>query len=184
MIFLILTSFWFWVVAAMFVLLIFAEANDSSLGTFLTVAVGFVVLHFLSIPILDWIKANVKTLLVYSLAYFPVGTIWAIFKWYLKLLDVKGSILSRENFFKKYALEINKKVFEESDVDKFYSNYLEDSRPKPNKYKERIVLWICNWPISIIFTLFNDFFSKIGNYIYNSIGKYLDNMSKKVFEIK
>src|SRR5690606_22364445 len=115
------------------------------------------------VHIFQYVSDNIKTILLCALAYFPIGTIWSGFKWYLMCVD------SRESF-------------KESRLKGFFKGSVSSCRPKAAENKSRIMRWIGYWPTSVIWTVLDDFLTRIVRTIYNHISCYFDKISLHVFK--
>jgi len=186
-----LGALWFWEVLIITVLLFVAIAKDSlGGGLFITLA-GLAALQFTSVDVLGWMKANQTSVIVMAAVYFPIGICWAFLKWYLKLKNAKESLLERKaEFFDKDSKAHGlSSATSEADkakiaalVAKNWSLEVKLVKPIAKRNKSAIMSWIGYWPISMVWTLLDDFLTAIVKSIYNHISGVFNKMSDKMFQ--
>lgn len=133
--FLLIGSVWFWVILAIaFVLMITATEKGSGMGataTFvLTVAILWIFGNGSSFgSLFSYGVAHPWSTLSVLLAYFIIGTCWAIMKWYFFLIDERDKAREQNSHFV--------------------------SAPNVSSHKGEITLWMSYWPFSAVWTLIN-----------------------------
>ena len=155
----------------MLVMLLACEFSENGIGSTLTLIAGVFLLWWVAeLPVFGWIKIHQNELLIASAVYFPIGTMWATFKWYLYLLESRRDLLDRKkNYIKNHGED-------------GWKEFVQSSMPKAAHKKYDIIRWIIYWPISVILILIDDLAQKIGTAIYNVVGDFFNNISKKVFK--
>jgi hypothetical protein len=153
---------WPWWALGIFVILCLIDAalveNDSAgFGTFMMM-IGTGLLVWIAGDMNPFVLAwnNLGGIVAFFFAYFILGGIWSVMKWYLYLTNVR--------------------------VEMKESNLTE--RPRRSyaaNNKARIMGWIGHWPFSIIGTFFGDFLYRIGRRIYNLLGGTYERIEQKVF---
>jgi hypothetical protein len=141
-----------------------------------------------------------------AVVYLITGLIWSFTKWYLKLVDIRTKFeevkLQTEEQLKlpehifeleqlnEAELQLNKKywatIYSALGKDTWsaltYKQGVEGIKPKAAKYKEDIVKWIMFWPISAVWTLINDPFRKIGNFLFERFKNSYQRLSDFAFK--
>lgn len=108
------------------------------------------------------------------IAYFVLGTGWAVVKWYFYLLAARDWLQSH--------LDSKGKVDTYAPGFSTYFKGQDDIPPKVSKHKAQIMLWMTYWPWSALWTLTNDPVKRAAKFIYARIGGIMQSMSNKVFE--
>lgn len=140
-----------------------------------------------------WILTHGDLLIASAIAYFIVGTGWAVTKWWFhvnKLGRIARDVKSR--IFKKNDIDVSQtdinyqihsKMMEE--IKKRigpYSKYCVDEiPPKVSEHKGLIIAWMTWWPISAVWTLINDPIVRLFTSIYHGIADTLQRMSDNAF---
>lgn len=156
------TSLWFWISVIAFIIVMTAAAQESHALGSITIITAILLLQYLcNVDIFNYCKLNAGRIALYSIVYFPIGIVWSFAKWYFYLQEVKRELI-------------------ENRIDFYYSKCVKKPTAKDNK--ERITIWIGYWPFSILWTLMNDFVTKITKAIYNKIAGLFDKMSDNVFK--
>jgi hypothetical protein len=171
----------FWIVLLV-ALLLLVWSVEAEVGE---VAIGTVVLTLLLFQIyaeakpFDYVQAHPWRALLYALAYFAVGGLWSLLKWYQT--EAKRFREAKAHFLKHYA---------ESAQDKqaAWEKYRGDFRagkvggwmnlPQP---KQMAKYWITLWPVSVFWTLVADYVTRIGEAIYEHLQGTYQRISDKVW---
>lgn len=161
-----LTAYIFSPIAELIFLFIFlglfiaAEEFDWSCGFFLTCAVVLFA-YFAPNPWginVDWILDHKITSVAVILAYFVLGGFYSMFKWWRFLAN-------KVIYFKEMgnnAVQIANKL------------------PVASANKSRLMWWIGYWPLSFVWTLLSDPFTKACQAVYNQLGKTYDKIRAQV----
>lgn len=159
--FLLFGSVWFWlVVAVAIILLMVATEKGSGTGATVTFVVAIALLFFFGnkVPISEFFSyAMGHSWLTLSVivAYFILGTCWAILKWYFFLIDERDR-KQEENPNFVYV-------------------------PKVSEYKGKILLWMFYWPCSAIWTVLDHPIKRVFLFIYGRIKNRMQGMADKIF---
>lgn len=105
-------------------------------------------------------------------AFFVLGTVWAVVKWWFFVRDLADK--RREQIAKADLLGgapgKNIKVFGLI------------TKPVVRDHKSRIMTWMCFWPFSMVWTLINDPIRRIFKAIYSRIKGMLQRIADRAFE--
>lgn len=118
---------------------------------------------------------GLSTLVAMLIAYFVLGTGWAVAKWYFFLIAARDWYTANRN-----EIEQAKKGSYSLPSNHFFKNK-DDIPPRVKNHKGRITLWIAYWPWSALWTLTHDPITKMVVAIYHRIGGLLQHMSDRVF---
>ena len=153
---------WPWWALSIFVILCLTDAalveNESATFGSIMMVVGIGVLIWLAGDMnpFSLLWQNLGAVILTFIAYFIIGGVWSLFKWYLYLTNVREDMK------------------ETGKTERPYNSYARNN-------KARIMAWIGHWPFSIIGTFFGDFLYRIGNKIYNYLGGTYERIEKSVF---
>lgn len=178
------TTWVFWIVIVEVVFLFGFLAYDK--GTFASVSLLLFAgaLYWAGVDYVSYIQENPLHLVYGALIYFPVGTAWAVFKWFLFVLD------SKEEYKRVKSEFLNKDVgdfrFKKEDTLREYairnSKYRYKSfPPEPRDHKYDILRWLGYWPFNVISTFLSDFVKRISRACYNLVSDMLKSISNRVF---
>ena len=188
-------TFWFWALVAVEIILLFlfVEWENGVSATISLVVFGCLLQFFGNVDIIGFVVANPLQLLAVVGAYFLLGSVWGIVKWYIfcrdrleEYHDLKAEFLRSKGLPEKtdepipsqYRAEWKKKL----EGRKGYSgSRLLNEAPLVRNYKAKVVRWMSFWPISLIWSLINDFVKRICNAIYLRIAKFLQRVSDNIF---
>jgi len=139
------------------------ECEAEGWGTGILI-IGVAALAWLAadVNVFAWVWANLTNIVKFLLAYFFVGAIWSVAKWYFFLLKVREGI---------------KAIVERDGIG-------ETTRPwdsYASRNKGRILSWIGHWPLSMIGTLFGDVLTRIVKSVYNILSGLYDKIGDSVF---
>ena len=153
-------------------------AKESFISGIIVILVTAVSLQLLgSVDVLGWLKENLYTIAICALAYLPIGTAWAFFKWYMKLIDKRQELCEKKDaYMSRYK---NSSDEEWNDI---WTSHVKSNMPKSEYHKSSITTWIGYWPVSMIWTLLDDFVTKLIRTIYNSISGVFNRMSENMFK--
>jgi len=178
--------FWWLIIAVWFVAMaLMIEANDSWHATWISL-VCFGALWWATgghnpFP---WLGRHWQDLLMGALAYFVLGGMWSIIKWWFYLH--KRANYYEENI--KPDLEKKWSGFVDSQKAAYkndFKNYVQanvyDMPPDVKNHKGDIMMWMCWWPMSLLGSVFSDLLHNIFQWIYRMLSTMLANMAKRVF---
>jgi hypothetical protein len=177
-------------------MVVLVEMESYGLSLTLILA-GLIASHFLHVfSMVDLIKNHFMVTLVCVLGYFPSGTIWGVFKWFLFLHrfndarkvaldefhDDQEAARTRARNGNAYATDslLLNRTDREHLSGGHYKNTSLSKAPRIRDYRGKVVGWICFWVFSIVGTIFHDLARRISMWIYNRISGFLQWMSNKV----
>jgi hypothetical protein len=189
-------SFGFWMlVTIVTIILLYCAENDRGALATLTVIATLCLLNWCGqIPVFAYIWDHPLVVIPGIAAYFLLGTIWGVGKWFFYVKDQREKYDALKlNFIKKENLTISVDEPIPDDLKALWQTtvqgYYEDGRyhsldvnPKVGRHKMRIYIWIAYWPWSLVWTMINDPVRKIFNRIYKSISGYLQSISDRYFK--
>lgn len=159
---------WFWILFGFWSLVVLFTVKLEQPGITAFVSFGFFVMfaRWGVLPggesLLGIIAANPGSTILIVVAFFVLGTIWAIVKWWFYI----------QRQAEKRRQELAKP-----------SNYGTPIRkPLVIDNKSRIMTWMCFWPFSLIWTLVDDSIRGVFRFIYTKIRTKLQRMADKAFE--
>ncbi len=173
MAFLILGTFWFWLVFIIGAVVItyFVESKEGNgWGAFISaVALGLLFFFFgAREPISNgaaYIVHHPVNIILALLGYFVLGTLWSVVKWFFFL---KRKVREFENSSSDYKFDDDGTLKEQ---------YL----PKAREHRATILLWMSWWPFSALWTLLNDPFRQAFEWIADVLEQTFDRMSASAF---
>jgi hypothetical protein len=190
-------TFWFWVIMAFWVVLLFAlvEWEKGFLATVSVVGYFCLVQWLVGIDLLNWIGTHPVYAVAAAVGYICLGVVWGIFKWGLFIRDEKSrydeakSQFLRENGVTGTEIPADKKAawakFVENKNSYSYNGpdykKVPTTAPSALKNKARIIRWMSFWVISAAWSLVDDFITGIFRRIYQRIATTLQNMSDRQF---
>jgi hypothetical protein len=180
----IITTWWFWISLIAIVTLMACEATESPILESLSIIIAGVLFYYVAdINWIGYIKNNPLEFLMWFVAYFIVGTIWCISKWFFFCLKMRNKFRRvKKSFFKEHGLKGDVVPFTLKESWKHVIIYSSlECPPKIGKHKRGIVSWIVYWPFSAIWTLIDDFIEQLAKTIYRAIHVFLQSISDKIF---
>ena len=124
---------------------------------------------------LVWLRTNPTEVVFCIIAYFVLGAVWGVIKWYFWLLKARRKLddIAREhpglNGVTAYTMLRN-------------AGLSSEFPPKVGDHKTRIMGWMALWPASMVWTVLNDPVRRGFEEIYNRLGGGLQAMSDRVFK--
>lgn len=188
-------TFWFWalVVIEIVLLFLFVEWENGVGATVSLLVFGAALQFFGDTDILGYVMSNPVQLLIIAAAYFAIGAVWSIIKWYIFCKDrleeyneLKSEFLRSKGLPEKvsdpipveYRTEWKKKL---EDRRNYRSDRLLSEAPLVRHHKAQVLRWMSFWPISVIWSLINDFVKRVCKSIYLRIAKFLQRVSDNIF---
>lgn len=161
-------TLWFWLLVTLTVILITAfveKEEQTGTGATITFLISLSLMCFFGNlesfkNILNYIVDNPWTILGLFALYVLFGVAWSFFKWYFYLSELK------EKFKNGTDYSYNKRKIDITDSD--------------NKLK--VLVWMCYWPFSAIWTLINDPIKKMYEYILRQLSGLYQKMSNRMFK--
>jgi hypothetical protein len=123
---------------------------------------------------LVWIHTNPADVAFCVAAYFVLGAMWGVVKWYFWLQKTKRMLIAFNNEHPSWKED-----------DLAHAIYVAgiggDFPPNVSYHKAKIMGWMMLWPASMVWTMLNDPVRRIFEEIYDRIGGGLQAMSDRVF---
>lgn len=137
-----------------------------------------------------WCKINVweyfcehwGQLLLWTLAYLPIGVIWSFSKWFIFLRVVKLKYQDKLERFSQLRSLTTLEAVETKEWKEFLTLYanIDIRKPKVEDHKEDIIRWVIYWPFSIATTIVGDFIKHLVKEIYAKVSHLYSKMVEKV----
>jgi hypothetical protein len=184
-------TFWFWMLIAAEIIMLFVFIdNESGLGATISVLVfGALLQWFGDVDIINYVKANPLFLLSCAAAYFALGAVWGVVKWWIFCRDrLEEYEEARDAFLKSKNVPAGTKVVP-VELRKEWKDKLQSSRltiglsetPQVRTHKAKIMNWMTFWVISIVWSFINDFVKRVFRTIYQKLSIFLQDISDKMF---
>jgi len=184
-------TFWFWMLVVVELIVLFAFIdNESGIGASLSVLTfGALLQWFGNVDIIQYIKSYPLFILSCAGAYFALGAVWGVVKWWIFCRDrLEDYEEARDSFLKENKVPAGTKVVPvELRLDwkrKLKSSYRTQGLaevPQVRTHKAKIMNWMTFWVISIIWSFINDFVKRIFRTIYQRLSSFLQGISDKMF---
>lgn len=185
-------GFWTLMIIATVILMICLENNAASGATFVFIGSLFLLDQFGNLPILSIIHNNPLITILSITAYFAVGTVWSVAKWFFYVRNEKqlyDEMKQKFIAFNKIDITINdpipdnwKQKWKEQTTWRLAEHERIDINPKINEHKAQIYMWISYWPLSLVWTMIDDPIRKILKNIYKNISDWLQSISDRYFK--
>ena len=153
---------WPWWALSLFVLLCLIDAalveNESATFGTLLMIVGTGALVWIAGDMNPFVALwqNLGAVILFFFAYFIIGGVWSLFKWYF------------------YLKQVRRGMNKNNDRERPYHSYAANNKAK-------IMAWIGHWPFSIIGTVIGDFVFEIGRKVFDYLGGTYARIEKHVF---
>jgi len=187
-------TFWFWalIIAELVLLFVFIE-NENGVEATVSLVIFAACLQWLgNVDLIGYVLSNPLSILAVVAAYFVIGSVWGIIKWWVFCRDrLEEYQDARENFLRSHGADPSLKTMPEN-LRAAWKKWLDDHRnydqgrtldeaPRASKNKSRIMRWMSFWPVSMIWSLINDFVKRIFKTIYQKIAGFLQRISDNMF---
>jgi len=191
---------WFWVVVlAWFGSLMWVSETESNVvGTIVTVLLAWGFLSY------NDFNVSVAAIIITILTYVATGAVWSVVKWmsFVRKHVAKFVTFKREwirSNKRKYPALANASVETDfatlnDNIDDINRAFIADCRehfryesrsgdiiPTPATNKNRITTWIIWWPASMIWTLIDDPFMRLVNWVIDELGNLYTNIAQHAF---
>lgn len=192
-------SFWFWALMVLMtcLMLVFIE-NEKPFWATSAILLTFGALHFFGdFNVFAAAVRHPVTAVVMTAAYFVLGTVYAVFKWWRfvsiqreKYDELKREFLSNNGVFAPFSTSTVPAALQrkwEAAVGDMNSGYrrrahsVSSVAPSPKAHKGLILTWMCYWPWSFVWTMINDPVKRLFRYIYSQIQSTLQRISDHAF---
>ena len=128
-------------------------------------------------------------IILYVLSYFVVGFIWSFVKWWLYVNTIAEKYqFEKDKFTAEYipktAVPKNNRDNEKDKKDEwdFIVRNKDLQKPVVSKYKGKITVWIMYWPVSVVWSLLDDFIKKMVRHIITLFQKFYQSISDSAFK--
>lgn len=167
-------SFWFWILVAVELVLVFAFVeNEKGLLAGVSFGVFGLVLQFVfGVDIFKFIIENPWKIGVFAAAYVAIGITWSIFRfwWFVgtkfqEIADYEKNWMTRNG----YQYDENGAMAPETVIK--WNEYVDKNSPTALENKAFICRLIAYWPINVIWFLISDFVKEFFVKIYNRLSK-------------
>lgn len=188
-------TFMYWSVSVgSIILLFYFVEHENTIGAFIEIVVYLFFLQKIAgIDAIGHMSQNRLWGLLYIVGYFIAGTIWSFIKWWIylrkKVRRFKTDRLKIANDNREDRSSPPYTSWEEIPED-FRENVKNSCRnrlriPKASENKNKITNWILCWPVSLLWSLFDDIAKEIGRKIVETLNKLYQGMAERAFkEIK
>jgi hypothetical protein len=189
------TGFWFWASLLVEILLLTAfVVSKQNLWALFSLFVFVIACQFMGgIDVINYVKNNPITILSVFFAYFAIGTLWSVVKWYFYCSDALQSFLEAKQEYIETNKSFDATIFKQWLKHAVASHSFRakhritfngeiDIPPSVSNHKEDILGWMTFWPISMLCFLFSDIITRVYNRIYMYITKFLQSISDRIFE--
>ena len=166
-------GFYILLVASAIIMSELLDNNRPARATFvaiITIAALAILGNFNPLP---WISANPVTMLIYVVAFFAIGTVWGVFKWFFYLRRSRrkmDEIIATSGPHIDIIAEFR------------WAGLPTEFPPNVSDYKTRILGWMMLWPASMLWTLLNDPVRYIFEEIYSRLGGMMQAISNAAFK--
>lgn len=190
-------SFWFWLLIGLSTFWIMASvARDSGITptVILFVCVSALTL-FGSVNLIKLIYHNPLESCLIVIAYFSIGLVWSLFKWFLMISQLRDEFhKSQSDFMKRSEClkgidSFKKHIYDQRqywgfDPDLRFETFdgkdIMTLAPKANNNKSIILFWISWWPFGMIWTVAHDLFEKTARFIIDYYHTLFDRITNRV----
>lgn len=184
--------------AVIIALIVFAE--DDGVKATVTLILGALFLQFIAkYDLVTFAKEQPFTLLLYGGLYVVLGLAWSVIKW---AVYVKAQRRSYDRIRREFCTSRRihqgdnftpgeKKAWAEhlrshySDGRKTFKHYSSSDAtiiiPDVTENKAAIIRWMTYWPFSMLYTLLNDPVRRLFEWVYESVGVWLQGMANRAF---
>ena len=185
-------TFWFWmlVVAEIVLLFMFMEYENGIGATASLLVVGALLQWCGDVNIIAFVMENPLKIAVLISAYFALGGIWGVCKWWIFCRDrLEEYEEARSEFLaengrageKSVPPELRKKWKEKLESRCRYSSPSLAEAPRVRDHKGKVLRWMTFWWVSMVWSLINDFVKRGMKAIYNRISSFMQHISDSIF---
>jgi hypothetical protein len=142
------------------------ETEKEIRAFFMLVATVGLILYLTKQHPVSWIETHYVLCATLFVTYFAIGTLWAIWKWYL------------------YAWEIRTQVIKAGSIKAWQtsmSRYIKIPL-QVSEHKSRVLGWMAYWPWSAMWWVLHSPVRRIWNGIYNGTAAVFQRVSNRVFK--
>lgn len=188
---------WFWglVVLELILLCLFVE-YEHGIGATISLAVFATILYFLGqVDFITYIKDHPFHIMGMLGLFFFIGTMWGIGKWWMFVRDrleeyeeYKVEWLEKKGRKGLKIVPDDLKAEWKRELDGQYRGYndkrhkITGTAPSVRDYKAKIMRWMAFWPISMIWSVINDFVKRVFKAIYYQISASMQRISDHLYK--
>ena len=181
-------SFWFWalVIAELALLVLFVE-NESGLWATVSLILFAVLLQFFgNADLIGFITASPLTVVSILGAYFLLGAIWGVVKWWIFCHDRLEEYEELKAEFLQERGVTDTKVVPPELRDAWrqkitYRDHRLGQPPRVREHKSRVLRWMSFWCIDLIWSICHDFVKRVFRTIYRRIAEFLQRIADNMF---
>jgi len=148
----------------LFILVVTENETAATISLFIF---GLLVHFFTKVNVITFIRENAGYIAELGAIYIGVGLAWSLAKWFFFVRDIREQYLA---------------FLEEKKAGKKANWFHTDVPPKASRHKGEIISWIGYWPISIVWTLFDDFLTKVFRHVYDLFAGTFQRISNAQFK--
>lgn len=188
-------TFWFWVLTAAAIIIVTAlTENEQGAGATICLLVYCGLLQWCGgVDILGYLLHHPVYVFITVASYFLIGTIWGFARWVIFVKGRSQDLIEairdycnekKITYSKPLEPEIWKSFKEEVETDRYSSHRNVQpllTAPRIRDHKERFIRWLSFWPISMLYTLFNDAVRNICRQIYLAAADRLQAISDGIY---
>jgi hypothetical protein len=191
-------TLWYFILTAVWLIaLLWCVEKENSIGSGIWVLVYLCFLQFLAkVSFVDQVFHRPGTSLLWILGYFVIGFVWSFVKWWIyvhkkaeKLAEMRTDFIKqrkRDRLTLGYDsvtdITANTKMPEsEKEAWKSFLAF-KDVIPKVADKKGKISIWIMYWPVSMLWSLVNDFVKKALRIVIMKCQVIYDSIAKSAFK--
>ena len=188
-------TFWFWVlVVAEIVLLFMFMEYENGLGATASLIVGAVLLQWCGdVDIIGFVTTNPLKVCILVGAYFVLGGIWGVCKWWIFCRDRVESYQELKDDFlrnkghegaKVVPVDLRSDWKSKLDANKVYEGHSYRTyadAPRVRDHKGKVLRWMTFWWVSMVWSLINDFVKRGMQAIYKRMSSFMQHISDSIF---
>lgn len=163
----------------------FVSNEQGFWATISIIVFGAALQWFGSTDIIDYVRTNPLTIVIGVVAYFVIGAIWGIVKWWIFCHDsLEAYKEQRDNWLRNHNVPAGTVPVE---LRTEWNQYISSNRmrisvpPQVRDHKADIIRWMAFWVVSIVWSFLDDFVKRIFRTIYQKLAKTLQGMSDNIF---
>lgn len=182
-------TFWFWMLLAAEIVMLFVFIdNENGVGATISMVVfGALLQWFGNVDIIHYVRTNPLFILSCAGAYFALGAVWGVVKWWIFCRDrLEEYEEARDAFLKRNGQPSGTKVVP-PELRKEWKYYLDRTSkdiaqtPQVREHKSKIMRWMTFWVVSIVWSFINDFVKRVFRTIYQKLSNFLQRISDNMF---
>lgn len=138
---------------------------------------GLVTHYFGGVDYVAYVRTHGVMILEFAAAYLVSGAAWSVVKWFFFCRDLKQKYLGyKADYFRHHVTGTP------AQSHSYATQFTGDVPPSAQDHKSQIVSWIGYWPVSLIWTLLDDFLTKVFKEIYNVLSGVFQRIANSQFK--